>query len=193
MRGVHTPFARLSAVAAPACTLLLAACGSSPQAPPSTAAAPAIDVCPSATPATDARTIALAGVTGSAEVTPPTETSAPRVVVATPYRVDRSQTVTAHAGTGAAIVDNSVVTVCYQGVNGRTGFVFDDAFARATSAEMALPDVVPGFRAALVGQRVGARVVTSVTAADGYPKGEPRAGAAPGDTLIFAITVLAAN
>ena len=60
-----------------------------------------------------------------------------------------------------------MVTVCYQSVNGRTGAVFDDAFARSTSAEIALPDVVTGFRTALVGQRSGATVVTAVTAADG--------------------------
>ncbi len=173
--------------------LALTGCGTSTEAPPSTTATGTIDGCPAAAPSADATAITLTGVTGRALVVPPTADAAPRVTVETPYRVDRSETVTTAPGSGAVLTDRSVVTVCYQSVNGRTGRVFDDAFARATSVEMALPDVVPGFRTALVGKRVGATVVTSVTAADGYPKGEPRAGVDPGDTLIFAIRVLASN
>lgn len=193
MRGVDAPFARLSVAAATVCAAALTGCGAASEAPTTSSAARSIDVCPSAAPAADATTTALRGVTGRAAVVAPTDTAAPKVIVEAPYRVDRSQTVTAQAGSGATITEQSVVTVCYQGVNGRTGAIFDDAFSRATSAELALPDVVAGFRTALVGQRVGASVVTSVTTADGYPKGEPRAGIAPGDTLIFAIRVLAAN
>ncbi|WP_231706873.1 FKBP-type peptidyl-prolyl cis-trans isomerase [Tsukamurella sputi] len=190
---MDAPFARLTVATAAACALPLAACGVGSDGPAPSSRARPIDVCPSAMPAANAQTATLGGVTGSAEVVAATDATAPRITVSAPFRVDTSRTITAHAGSGAAITEKSVVTVCYQGVNGRTGAVFDDAFARATSAELALPDVVTGFRTALVGQRVGASVVTSVTAADGYPKGEPRAGVAPGDTLIFAIRVLAAN
>ncbi|MGZ9826768.1 FKBP-type peptidyl-prolyl cis-trans isomerase [Tsukamurella ocularis] len=189
---MDAPFARL-AVAAMACALPLAGCGGQTEAPAPASATGTIDACPSAAPAADAKAIRLNGVTGSASVVAPTAHAAPRITVAAPYRVDRSQAVVAEPGSGATLTEKSVVTVCYQGVNGRTGAVFDDAFSRATSAELALPDVVTGFRAALVGQRSGTTVVTAVTAADGYPKGEPRAGVEPGDTLIFAIRVLAAN
>ncbi|MBS4102737.1 FKBP-type peptidyl-prolyl cis-trans isomerase [Tsukamurella paurometabola] len=183
--------ARLAVAAAG--SLALAGCGASTEAPPPSPATGTIDTCPAAPPAASARAITLDGVTGRATVVPPTDRTAPRVTVEAPFRVDRSRSVVAEPGSGATLTEKSVVTVCYQGVNGRTGAVFDDAFARATSAEVALPDVVPGFRAALVGQRSGATVVTAVTSADGYPKGEPRAGADPGDTLVFAIRVLAAN
>lgn len=191
--GVDAPFARLTVAAAAACALALAGCGAATEPPAPSRATGTIDTCPAAAPAADAKAVTLTGVTGRAVVVPPTEHTAPRITVDAPYRVDRSQAVVAAAGSGAELTERSVVTVCYQGVNGRTGAVFDDAFGRATSAEIALPDVVPGFRAALVGQRSGTTVITAVTAADGYPKGEPQAGVEPGDTLIFAIRVLAAN
>lgn len=190
---MDVPFARLTVAAAAACALPLAGCGAAAEAPASSSATGTIDTCPSTAPTADAAAVTLTGLTGRAVVVPPTEHAAPRVTVETPYRVDRSQTVVAAAGSGTELTERSVVTICYQGVNGRTGAVFDDAFGRATSAEVALPDLVPGFRAALVGQRSGATVVSAVTAADGYPKGEPQAGVDPGDTLIFAIRVLATN
>lgn len=193
MPGVNAPFARPAVAAAAACAVAVAGCGAPTVAPASSTTSGTIDACPAAAPAADATAITVNGVTGRATVVPPTEHSAPRVTVEAPFRVDRSQSVVTAPGSGATLTDRSVVTVCYQGVNGRTGAVFDDAFARATSAEMALPDVVAGFRTALVGQRSGATVVTAITAADGYPKGEPRAGIDPGDTLLFAIRVLAAN
>lgn len=190
---VDAPLARLTVAAAAICTLPLAGCGASADEAAPSSATGTIETCPTAPPAADAREITLRGVTGGARVVPPTDDAAPRVSVDLPFRVDRSQTVVAEAGTGAPLTEKSVVTLCYQSVNGRSGQVFDDAFSRATSAEIALPDVVPGFRTALVGQRSGATVVTAVTADDGYPKGEPRAGIEPGDSLIFAIRVLAAN
>ncbi|MCS3782317.1 FKBP-type peptidyl-prolyl cis-trans isomerase [Tsukamurella ocularis] len=191
---MDAPFARLTVAAAAACALLpLAGCGAATEGPAPARATGTIDTCPAAAPAADAKAVTLSGATGRAVVVPPTEHAAPRITVDAPYRVDRTQIVVAEPGSGVELTERSVVTVCYQGVNGRTGAVFDDAFGRATSAEIALPDVVPGFRAALVGQRSGTTVVTAVTAVDGYPKGEPKAGVDPGDTLIFAIRVLAAN
>lgn len=193
---MYTPFARLTAAAACAMALVgIAGCGAASEEHPagSSSRAHSIDACPSSAPAENARTITLAGVTGSASVVAPTPDSAPRITVTTPFQVDRLHAETAHTGTGQTVTEQSVVTLCYQGVNGRTGAVFDDAFARATSAEMALPDLVPGFRAALVGQRAGAAVVTAIPAAQAYPKGEPDAGIAPGDSLIFAISVIATN
>ncbi|BDH58161.1 FKBP-type peptidyl-prolyl cis-trans isomerase [Tsukamurella sp. PLM1] len=191
---MKAPSARIALASAAIGAVGLAGCDS----PSDTTAAPStgtdpIAVCPSGAPAPGAKPVELAGAAGRAAVIAPTKDSAPRVTVETPYRVDASHATTTQPGSGAELTENSVVTVCYQGVNGRTGRVFDDAFSRATSAEVALPDMIAGFRTALVGQRSGATVVASVTAADAYPKGEPRAGIEPGDTLIYAITVLAAN
>ena len=36
-------------------------------------------------------------------------------------------------------------------------------------------------------------VAVAMTSADGYPKGQPRAGIEPGDTLVFAIKILDAS
>ncbi|KXO91132.1 FKBP-type peptidyl-prolyl cis-trans isomerase [Tsukamurella pseudospumae] len=192
---MDTPFARLTAAAAAsAAIVVIAGCGAtSEQSAATSSRAHSIDACPSSAPTDDARAITLRGVTGSASVVAPTADSAPRITVTAPFQVDRLQAETARAGTGQTVTEKSVVTLCYQGVNGRTGEVFDDAFARATSAEMALPDLVPGFRAALVGQKAGAAVVAAIPAAQAYPKGEPDAGIAPGDSLVFAISVIASN
>ncbi|MDP0399564.1 FKBP-type peptidyl-prolyl cis-trans isomerase [Tsukamurella strandjordii] len=183
------------AVAVP---LLLVACGS-PADTTSTAPAAARDplaTCPSEAPAADAKPTVVFegdGGHGRANVVPPTKAAAPRVTVTTPFRVDRTQVLRVHGGSGPALSENAVVTVCYQGVNGRTGAVFDDSFARSASAEFALTDVVPGFRKAIAGQQVGSTVAAAITSADGYPQGQPAAQIDPGDTLIFTITVLGAS
>jgi hypothetical protein len=184
------------AVAAGALPLVFGACGSSATSsePAATGTADPVSTCPSEAPPKDAKaTVVLEGDRGKARVVPPTATTTPRVTVETPYQAKTTQVVRVHGGSGAALTDNAVVTVCYQGVNGRTGVVFDDSFARDTSAEFALTDVVPGFRKAITGQQVGSTVIASITGADGYPEGQPAAQIEPGDTLIFAITVLDAD
>ncbi|MGB7362816.1 MAG: FKBP-type peptidyl-prolyl cis-trans isomerase, partial [Rhodococcus sp. (in: high G+C Gram-positive bacteria)] len=50
--------------------------------------------------------------------------------------------------------------------------------------------VVAGFQKAIAGQTVGSTVAVAVTSEDGYPNGQPRAGIEPGDSLIFAISIL---
>ncbi|WP_019204171.1 FKBP-type peptidyl-prolyl cis-trans isomerase [Tsukamurella sp. 1534] len=172
------------------------ACGSGTEsaAPSTSRSADQVTGCPTAAPPQDAEpALRLEGVTGRASVVPPTDRTAPRVTVEGPYRVDKTSATTTREGTGATLTDASVATVCYQGVNGRTGEVFDDAFARGESVEFSLADVVTGFRKALSGQKVGATVIAAVTAADGYPNGQPAAGIKEGDSLIFTITVLAAS
>ena len=47
------------------------------------------------------------------------------------------------------------------------------------------------FQKAIAGQKVGSTVAVAMVSADGYPNGEPRAGILPGDTLVFAIKILA--
>ncbi len=85
------------------------------------------------------------------------------------------------------------VSVCYVGVNGRDGSVFDSSFERGTSVDFSLGGVVPGFQKAIAGQNVGSTVAVAMTSADGYPDGQPAAGIRAGDSLIFAIKILSAS
>ena len=135
----------------------------------------------------------LAGTTGSVAVTGSTDTTAPRVTVTPPFSVSQTQVRTLHTGDGPVVSSAARVSVCYMGVNGRDGSVFDTSYERGAPVDFPLTGVVPGFQKTITGQRVGSTVAVAMTSADGYPEGQPSAGIRPGDTLIFAIKILSAS
>jgi len=135
----------------------------------------------------------LSGATGSVAVTGSTDKTAPLITVTQPFSVAETQVHTLHAGDGPVVAPTATVTVCYMGVNGRDGKVFDSAYERGTPAQFPLDGVVPGFQKAIVGQKVGSTVGVAMAAADGYPEGQPQAGIQKGDSLIFAIKILSAG
>jgi FKBP-type peptidyl-prolyl cis-trans isomerase len=135
----------------------------------------------------------LTGATGSVAVTGSTDTAAPQVNVTAPFSVTETQVHTLHAGDGPVVAPTATVSVCYMGVNGRDGRVFDSAYERGSPAEFPLDGVVPGFQKAIAGQKVGSTVGVAMTSADGYPDGQPSAGIQKGDSLIFAIKILSAS
>ena len=110
--------------------------------------------------------------------------------VNTPFSVDQTQVSTLQAGDGPVIADDAEVSVCYMGVNGRDGSVFDSSYERGEPAEFPLTRVVPGFQKAIAGQTVGSTVAVAMSSADGYPGGQPSAGIEAGDSLVFAIAIL---
>ncbi len=159
-----------------------------------TPAAHAAVPCPAAAPvAVAAPEWTLTGATGTVSVTGSTDTAAPVVQVGAPFTVTETQVHTLRAGDGPVVGNTARVSVCYEGVNGRDGAVFDSSYRRGTSAEFPLDGVVPGFQKAIAGQTVGSTVAVAVTSADGYPAGQPSAGILPGDTLVFAIKILGAT
>jgi hypothetical protein len=160
------------------------------------AAAPAnaAGVCPSTPPATGGTPEWTSeGTTGSVAVIGSTDTTAPSVAVSAPFSVAETVVHTLRAGDGPVVAPTARVSVCYEGVNGRDGRVFDSAYQRGTPAEFSLGGVVPGFQKAIAGQTVGSTVAVAVTSADGYPDGQPGAGIQPGDSLIFTIKILDAS
>lgn len=193
---------RSAAVIACAATLVtaLSACGSDTANDATTSLAvtevvttePGVPLatCPTAAPDAVAPEWTLPGVTGSVSVTGSTDTAAPLVTVEAPFSVAETQVHTLVAGDGPVVADNAVVSVCYMGVNGRDGSVFDSSYQRGTPAEFPLDGVVPGFQKAIAGQLVGSTVAVAMTSQDGYPNGQPAAGIQPGDTLVFAIKIL---
>jgi hypothetical protein len=132
----------------------------------------------------------LPGNTGSVAVTGSTDTTAPRINVTTPFNVTQTQVHTLHAGDGPMVSPTARVSVCYMGVNGRDGSVFDNSFERGTAVDFSLGGVVPGFQKAIAGQNVGSTVAVAMSSADGYPDGQPAAGIRAGDSLVFAIKIL---
>lgn len=135
----------------------------------------------------------LNGATGSVAVTGSTDTAAPVVNVTTPFSVTQTQVHTLHAGPGPVVPATATVSVCYMGVNGRDGSVFDSSYQRGAPVDFPLNGVVPGFQKAIAGQTVGSTVAVAMVPADGYPQGQPSAGIRPGDSLVFAIKVLSAS
>lgn len=133
------------------------------------------------------------GATGSVAVTGSTDTAAPLVSVTPPFSVIETQVHTLQAGAGAVVSDTATVSVCYMGVNGRDGSVFDSSYQRGAPVEFPLDGVVAGFQKAIAGQHVGSTVAVAMTSADGYPECQPGAGILPGDSLIFAIKILNAT
>jgi hypothetical protein len=135
----------------------------------------------------------LPGATGSVAVSGSTDTTAPSVKVEGPFSVTETQVHTLRAGEGPVVADTATVSVCYMGVNGRDGTVFDSSYERGAPVDFPLDRVVPGFQKAIAGQKVGSTVAVAMTPADGYPEGQPSAGIQKGDTLVFAIKVLSAS
>jgi len=168
--------------------MTLAACGSA------TETATAASACPTAVSENGGTPDwTLPGTTGSVAVTGPTDTTAPKVNVDAPFSVTETQVHTLQAGDGPVVADTATASVCYMGVNGRDGAVFDSSYERGTPVEFPLDGVVAGFQKAIARQTVGSTVAVAMTSADGYPDGQLGAGIQPGDTLIFAIKILGAS
>ncbi|GFG48605.1 hypothetical protein MAGR_00460 [Mycolicibacterium agri] len=146
----------------------LAACGSDTESSPATTpsvaeVATTTAVTAPATPASACPTAApqdggtpdwsLAGATGNVEVTGSTDTTAPAVNVGAPFSVTETQVQTLQPGDGPVVADTATVSVCYMGVNGRDGSVFDNSYERGAPVEFPLDGVVPGFQKAIAGQK----------------------------------------
>jgi hypothetical protein len=150
--------------------------------------------CPSAPPAGGGTPEwTLPGTSGSVAVTGSTDANAPAIVVTAPFSVAQTQVHTLKPGDGPVVADTAKVSVCYMGVNGRDGSVFDSSYEGGEPVDFPLDGVVPGFQKAIAGQKVGSTVAVAMVPADGYPEGQPAAGIQPGDTLIFAIKILSAS
>ena len=158
-------------------------------APPTTPEA--AGACPAPAPAAGvAPEWTLAGATGSVAIVGATDTTAPSIKVTAPFRVTETEVHTLRAGDGPVVDKIATVSVCYAGVNGRDGSVFDSTYQSGAPVYFGLDGVVPGFQKAIAGQKVGSTVAVAMVPADGYPEGQPSVGIQPGDTLIFAIKIL---
>lgn len=203
-------FSAVAVMCATSLALTLAACGSDADSassttststtssdvfvPPVPQGPPEPSPCPGGAPAEGGTPDwTLPGATGSVAVTGPTDTASPSIEVEAPFSVSETQVQTLQAGDGPVVADTAKVLVCYMGVNGRDGTVFDSTYQYGAPTDFSLEGVVPGFQKAIAGQTVGSTVAVAMVPADGYPEGQPAAGIAPGDTLVFAIKILDAQ
>ncbi|RNL60496.1 FKBP-type peptidyl-prolyl cis-trans isomerase [Nocardioides marmoriginsengisoli] len=92
-------------------------------------------------------------------------------------------------GDGATVGTGDSVTVDYQGTNWDTGKVFDESYGKQP-ATFSTDQVVPGFGAALVGQKVGSQVMVSIPPKYGYGEtGNAQAGIKGTDSLLFIVEI----
>lgn len=90
-------------------------------------------------------------------------------------------------GDGDLVKKGDTVTLDYQGTSWNNGKIFDQSYGKAP-ASFATDQVVEGFGAALVGQKVGTRLV--VTIPPRYAYGEEGSGQQlSGQTLVFVIDI----
>jgi peptidylprolyl isomerase len=93
-------------------------------------------------------------------------------------------------GDGEVVPDGATVVVNYEGVNWNTGEVFDSSFDRGEPSTFGTGQVIAGFRDALVGQKIGSRVIVIIPSELGY--GEAGNGDSIGgtDTIVFVVDIL---
>jgi peptidylprolyl isomerase len=93
-------------------------------------------------------------------------------------------------GDGDVVPDGATVVVNYEGVNWNTGEVFDSSFDRGEPSTFGTGQVIAGFRDALVGQKIGSRVIVIIPSELGY--GEAGNGDSIGgtDTIVFVVDIL---
>ena len=97
-------------------------------------------------------------------------------------------------GTGPAVVKGKILAVQYVGVIWASGKEFDASWDRAAAAfPIGVGKVIPGWDEALVGKKIGSRVLLSIPSAKGYgAAGNSRAGISGTDTLVFVVDLLGA-
>ena len=91
-------------------------------------------------------------------------------------------------GDGAAVKRTDVVTVDYQGTSWEKGEVFDQSYGKEP-LPLAVSSFVPGFTAALVGQKIGSTVLVTIPPQYGYGL-DPAAHPLGGQTLVFLIAII---
>ncbi len=98
-----------------------------------------------------------------------TDTASPQIAVEKPFSVAQTQVQAFDPpGDGAVVAETARVSVCYLGVNGRTGERFDSTYDDGKPASFPLDGVIPGFKKAIAGQKVGSSVGVAVAPEDGY-------------------------
>jgi peptidylprolyl isomerase len=99
-------------------------------------------------------------------------------------------------GSGPAVKKGQALVAQYQGQIWKTGKVFDSSWTRGTPAAFPIGagKVIPGWDKALVGKKVGSRVLLVVPPKEGYGKaGAAGAGIKGTDTLVFVIDIVGAH
>jgi peptidylprolyl isomerase len=116
----------------------------------------------------------------------------PKVTIPSGYKAPTtSQIATLIKGGGTVVAATDTVVIQYQGINLRTGKIFQQTWG-GSAYTSAVSNFVPGFTNAIVGQTVGSQVLAIIVPADGYGStGQSSAGIKGTDTILFVVDILA--
>ena len=89
-------------------------------------------------------------------------------------------------GDGATVAATDQVTLAYQGIRWKDGKVFDQSYG-SQAATFPITGVIPGFSAAVVGQKVGTQLLVSIPSEYAYAEGSGSELA--GQDLVFLIDI----
>ncbi|MEZ5213169.1 FKBP-type peptidyl-prolyl cis-trans isomerase [Gordonia sp. (in: high G+C Gram-positive bacteria)] len=176
-----------------ACALLLTGCSSdhAKSYDPNNTSCPSTDA-----PDNTKTQWTVKGTTGEARIAAGTDKYSPVIDITTPFSVDETQVKTLSTGDGPVVKEGDTVYVCYEGVNGRTGDVFDSSYGHGEAASFPAQEpsatqngVITGFVKALVGQKGGSHVGVVIPSKDGYAQGSPDGSIKPGDTIVFEMKI----
>lgn len=103
------------------------------------------------------------------------------------------QRVRLHEGTGEEVGQGDFIVADYIGQVWGADTPFNDTWDMGYPIGFSLKQVVQGWSQGIPGARVGDRIMLSIPSALGYPDGNPDAGIAAGDTLVFVIDILSAH
>lgn len=118
---------------------------------------------------------------------------APTVTIPKAAAPTSLQQATLIEGDGPVVKANQFIAAHYHGVLWKDGKVFDSSWQRGTVADFPIGAgaVIPGWDKALVGKKVGSRVLLVVPPAEGYgQQGNPQGGISGTDTLVFVVDIL---
>lgn len=117
--------------------------------------------------------------------------SAPGIVVREGApQVSEVQTLDLVDGTGQVVKGTDTVVLDYCGVGLETRTAFDSSWVHGGAFPVPLQKVIPGWRDAISGMKIGGTRVMLVPAALGFGDKPPKgSGITPGETIAFVVTV----
>lgn len=125
------------------------------------------------------------------KVTFDSKTGAPTVAKPTGTQPSTLKVAYITKGTGATVKAGDSVTVNYTGLVWATGKVFDSSWTAGKPATFVTSQVVSGFGKALVGQKVGSKIIAIIPPDEGYQSaGNPSAGISGTDDIVFVIQII---
>ncbi|WP_350348808.1 FKBP-type peptidyl-prolyl cis-trans isomerase [Agromyces sp. G08B096] len=113
---------------------------------------------------------------------------APTVVIPDAPASTELQLKVLEEGDGATVGEGDSVTVQYEGINWATKESFDSSYSRGEPATFSTSGVITGFAAALVGQKVGTKLIVTIPPELGYGT-DPAAHELGGQTLVFVVEI----